>query len=178
MRLQLVVPNKALKQRAIYVYLPSVKMAEDWKGLAAKAGVPTSKFVAEHVENSLRQEDKSGHPSRIEMIKQLREKDEELMKLRKENRLLRTLVEKLDIELKRYRAQPFLEEEFQGKRTYDRELVHLIKGKKMIDSDRLLSELGVDPKETDIVKAVNRQLQNLEAYGLIESTARGWMWKG
>lgn len=172
----MVVPNKALKQRAIYVYLPSLEMADEWKRLAEKAGVPISKFVAEHVENSLRQEDKTGYLSRVKMIKQLREKDEEIVKLRDENRLLKTLVEKLDIELKRYRAQPFLEEEFQGARAYDRELVSLLKRRKMIDSDRLLSELGVDPREADIVKAVNIQLQNLEAYGLVESTARGWKW--
>lgn len=172
----MVVPNKALKQRAIYVYLPSVGMAGEWKRLAEKAEVPISKFVAEHVENSLRQEDKAGYPSRVKMIKQLREKDEEIFKLREENRLFKTLVEKLDVELKRYRAQPFLEEDFRGVRTYDRELVQLIKQKKMIDSDRLLGELGVDPKESDVVKAVNRQLQNLEAYGLVTSTARGWRW--
>jgi len=172
----LVVPNKALKQRAIYVYLPSVEIADEWKGLAEKTGVPISKFVAEHVENSLRQEDKAGYPSRVKMIRQMREKDEEILKLREENRLLKTLVEKLDVELKRYRAQPFLEEEFQGARTYDRELVTLLKRRKMIDSDRLLSELGVDPRDAGIVKAVNIQLQNLEAYGLVESTARGWRW--
>ncbi len=174
----MVVPSKALKQRAIYVYLPSTNMAEEWKKLAEKAGIPISKFVAEHVENSLRQEDKAGYPSRVEMIKQLREKDEENIKLREDNRLLKTLVEKLDVELKRYRAQPFLEEKFQGARTYDRDLVQLIKRRNMIDSDRLLNELGVNPRETDIVKAVNKQLQNLEAYGLIESTARGWRWIG
>ena len=49
--------TETIKQRAIYVYLPSIEMAEEWKKRAEKAGISISKFVIEHVENSLRQEE-------------------------------------------------------------------------------------------------------------------------
>lgn len=165
-----------LKKRAIYIYLPSVEMADEWKELAEKAGVPISKFVIEHVENSLRQEDKAGYPSRVELIKQLREKNEELINSEKDNRLLRQLIDRLDIELKRYRTQPFLEQEFKGIRSFEKELIELLRKRKIIDSDHLLEELSIDTHELEIVKAINAQLKSLEAYGLIEATVRGWRW--
>ena len=46
------VKNKELKKRAIYVYPPS-EMAEKWKKTASKASTSISKFVIEHVENSI-----------------------------------------------------------------------------------------------------------------------------
>jgi len=174
----MVVKSKQLTKRAIYVYLPSVAKANHWKQLAEKSKVSISKFVVEHVENSLTQEDKKGYPSRAEMIKQLKEKDEEIEKLQQENRLVKMLADNLDRELKHYRARPFLEEEFSGVRAYDKELVVLLKERKVIDSDHLLKELGIKPKETDLVKAINRQLQNLQTFGLVIPTPRGWRWNG
>jgi hypothetical protein len=53
--------TETIKQRAIYVYLPSQEMVDRWKKLAKEHGTSISKFVAENVENSLRQEAK-GEP--------------------------------------------------------------------------------------------------------------------
>jgi len=47
-----------------------------------------------------------------------------------------------------------------------------------MDSYKLLSELGIDPGEAELVKAVSRQLEELEGFGLISSTQRGWKWIG
>ena len=112
------------------------------------------------------------------MVKQLRERDEEAKNLRREIKLFKQLADKLDTELKRYRAQPFLEEEFQGVRSYDRDLIKVLRSRASIDSDRILEELSIDPKESDLVKGVRRQLDNLESYGLIEASPRGWKWVG
>lgn len=175
----MVVKNKQLTDRAIYVYLPTVAMAQGWKALADKANVSISKFVIEHVENSLKQEeDKKGYASRAELLAQLKEKDEQIAKLTQDNRLLKMLADNLDKELKHYRAQPFLadDKKFQGTRAFDKELVELLRTEKSVDSDHLLKQLGINPKETDLVKAINRQLYALQAYGLVEPTARGWRW--
>ncbi len=174
----MVVKSKKLKKRSLYVYLPSVKMSKDWKASAEKQKTSISKFVIEHVLNSLKQEDDQLSPTRVELVKQLRERDEEAKNLRREIKLFKQLADKLDTELKRYRAQPFLEEEFQGVRSYDRELIKVLRSRASIDSDRILEELSIDPKESDLVKGVRRQLDNLESYGLIEANPRGWRWVG
>jgi len=97
---------ETIKDRAVYVYLPSLEMVENWRRRAEKAGVSISKFVVERVEDSIRREE--GYLSRAELVKRSRGAEEELRKLREENRLLKRLVKNLDNELKRYRAQPFL----------------------------------------------------------------------
>jgi len=178
----MVVKNKQLTDRAIYVYLPTVEMADEWKSLADKASISISRFVLEHVENSLKQEEESkkSYISRAEMLKQLMEKDEEIAKLNQDNRLLKMLADNLDKELKKYRAKPFVEDrgKFRGVREYDKELIQLLRKNETIDSDHLLKALGISPKDTDLVKAINSQLRYLQAYGLVEPTARGWRWTG
>jgi len=63
------------------------------------------------VEDSIRREEcEEGYLSRAELIRRLRDAEEELKRLREGNRLLKRLAENLDNELKRYRAQPFLQE--------------------------------------------------------------------
>lgn len=178
----MVVKTGQLTNRAIYVYLPTVDMADEWKSLADKAGLSISKFVIEHVEDSLKQEqEKARFTSRAELQRQLREKDEEIARLNQDNRLMKMLSENLDRELKKYRAKPFSEgneAKFEGTREYDRELIEILRNNVTIDSDSLLKELGIRPKESELVKAINRQLRNLQAYGLLVPTARGWRWLG
>ena len=45
--------TETIKERSIYVYLPSHEMVKAWKKRAKKQGASISKFVIEHVENSL-----------------------------------------------------------------------------------------------------------------------------
>jgi len=170
--------TETIKDRAIYVYLPSLEMAEDWKTRAEKAGVSISKCVIERVGDSIRREEgEESYLNRLELIKRLRNNEEELKRLREDNRMLRLLAEKLDNELKRYRAQPFLAEGFEGVRRFDRDLIQLLKGGRTYSDDDLLSAINADPSDPEQVKAVSRQLEALEAYGLVEYVGRGWRWK-
>ena len=158
--------TKSINERYIYAYLPSVETVRDWKARARKSNVSISQFVFEHVTNSLRQEDgEEGYKPRAEMIEELRKKDETIEKLTRENEITKLALERVEIELRKYRAEPFLEDKFQGIRKYDQKLIELLKKGETIDSDHLLRQLRVSPRETDLVKAVSKQLANLEAYG-------------
>jgi len=169
--------TKTVKQRAIYVYLPSLEVAKDWKDRASKAGTSISKFVTERVEDSIRREEgEESYLNRLDLLKRLDKAEEELKKLRNENRLLKKLVDNLDNELKRHRAKPFLEEDFQGIRRFDKELIELLRKGDTYTGDAILAHLSIDPSETDLVKAVNKQLEILETYGLVEYVGRGWKW--
>ena len=170
--------TETIKKRSIYVYLPSEKMTRDWKGRAKKAGVSTSKFVIDRVEDSIyREEGEAGYQSRLELIKELSISEEELKNLRKENRLLKKLVETLDAELKRHRAKPFLEKDFRGVRKLDRELIEILKEGGSYSGDEILARLSIDSSDTSLVKAVDKQLEILENYNLVEYVGRGWKWK-
>ena len=171
--------TETIKDRAIYVYLPSLEMVEDWKRRADRGDVSISKFVIERVEESVRREEgEEGYLGRMELIKRLRDAEEELKKLRDENRLLKKLVENLDNELRRYRAQPFIEEAFEGIRRFDRDLIELLKKGGSYTEEQIMADLNIDPSDSSLVKAVSKQLEALEGYGLLEYRGRGWKWKG
>jgi hypothetical protein len=152
-------------------------MVRDWKDRSKKAGTSISKFVIERVEDSNRHEDGEGtYSSRLELIEIISKNQKELKQLRDENRRLGILVDTLDAELKRYRAQPFLDEGFQGVRSYDKELIELLKRGETLSDDAILNQLNISPIETDLVKAVSNQLQALETMGLVRFSGRGWKW--
>lgn len=169
----MVMPDKS---RYVYLYLPTTEDKQRWLSLADEAGVPLSKFVIEVVENSLAEE--SDLKPRGELVK-------EIGKLRAENKELRDdlnqkkiVLEKYENELKRYRSEAFLEEKYKGIRKYNKEIMTILKRGVVIDSYSLLEELRINLNETDLVKAVSKQLEDLESYGLISSTQRGWKWTG
>ncbi|MFH0896795.1 MAG: hypothetical protein V1850_01945 [Candidatus Bathyarchaeota archaeon] len=168
--------TETIKERAIYVYLPSVEQKERWEDGARKQGVSISKFVAEHVEDSLRQVDDSSYKSSAEMLREARELREQFERVGKEKRVLEIALDRLEEELRRYRAQPFLDEDFTGVRRYQLELVGLLRYSTVISSEELLSRLRINPSEPEAVKAVSKQLENLEAYGLVKSSPKGWRW--
>jgi hypothetical protein len=170
--------TETVKQRAIYVYLPSVEQKEKWQRHAKKLSVSISKFVTEYVENSLRKEEEPSYKSRSELWKENNELRQQVKDLARKYRLLEKVVDRLEEELRRYRAKPFLEEKFEGVRRYETELVNLLRSRDILTADQILSHLGIEPSEYNVVKAVSRQLENLEAYGLVKSSPRGWKWMG
>jgi hypothetical protein len=164
------------KSRYVYLYLPTAEDKSRWQSLADAAGIPLSKFIIQVVEDALVEE--SDFKPRGELVK-------EIGKLRSENKELhddlkqkKIVLEKYENELKRYRSEAFLEDSYKGVRKFDKEIMTILKRGTVIDSYTLLEELGIDPKETDLVKAVSNQLEDLESYGLISSTQRGWRWIG
>src|SRR3990170_4350484 len=131
--------TKTIKKRAIYVYLPSEKMVEDWKNSADEAGVSISKFVMERVEDSVRKEEgEEGYLSRLELIKKLSSSEEELKKLR---------------------AELFLQDGFRGTRRIDQELIDLLRKGGSLSGEEILNQLSINPSDSELVKAVNTQLE-------------------
>jgi hypothetical protein len=167
--------TETIKQRAIYVYLPSQETAGRWKKLAEKQGTSISKFVAEHVENSLRQ-DEFDYRSRSSLIEENQKLRESLKEKEKRIRHLELLVEKLEEDLSRYRAQLFIDEEFTGVRSYDKKLIEILREPGVHGNDEILSRLGIKPTEHEAIKAVSKQLEHLQSYGLLKATPRGWLW--
>jgi len=83
-------PNRGktgtIKDRTVYIYLPSLEMVEDWKFRAERAGVSLSKFIVERVLDSIgREEGEESYLSHVELVRRLREAEEELMRLHSVN---------------------------------------------------------------------------------------------
>jgi hypothetical protein len=169
----MVMPDKS---RYVYLYLPSAEDKARWDKLAKEAGLPLSKFVIEVFESALAEE--SDFKPRGELVKEIGKLRTENKDLRDDLKQKKIVLEKYENELKRYRSEAFSEEEFEGVRKYSKELISILKSQGTIDSYRLLNELGIDPNDADLVKAISNQLGDLERYGLATSTPRGWKWSG
>ena len=136
--------------------------------------MPLTKFVIEIVENALA--DDAEFKPRGELMKESAALRKDNKELREELKLKNIVLDKYEMELKRYRSAAFLEDDFEGVRSHNRELVDLLKRGGTLESYKILEALGIDPKDLDLIKTISRQLEDMEAYGLVGSTSRGWKW--
>ncbi len=151
-------------------------MSEKWKNIAKGSGESISKFVIEHVENSLNRE-VEGFSSRSTLLEENKHLRETLQGKDKRVEHLELLVEKLEQDLRFYRSKMFTDSEFTGVRDYDRKLIEILREPGTHSTEELLSRLRIKDNETEAIKAISRQLENLEAYGLVRTTMKGWIWK-
>ena len=143
--------------------------------MAAQAQTPLSKFIIEIVESTLAEEE---FRPRRELTRELDEMRKEIKALRDDVRQKSIVIERYESELKRLRSEFFVDISFEGSRKYSKELIEILKNRGSIDSSKLLEYLDIDPMDSDLVKAVSNQLEAFESYGLIETTPKGWRWRG
>ena len=100
----------------------------------------------------------------------------ELEGLKNENKALREdltrkniLIERYEAELKRYRAAPWRETDFKGIRSLNEDLVTILKARGSVDRMQLLEALGIDRRETDLIKSLNSQIEALEGFGMVRA---------
>jgi hypothetical protein len=163
-----------LKSRYINVYLPSEKVKQEWEEDAKNAGLTLSKFVFEAVEAFRTAKD---DVPRFELANELAETKEEVQKLRSDLKLKNLLLEKLESDFYKARYADFAKVDAdEGRRRHDEDLIMILKRGKAVEGFAILTELGIDPRETEAVKLVNNQLESLRRFGLVEETAEGWRW--
>lgn len=175
--------TETIKKRSIWVYVPTLEQRKQWEKIAEKKDISLSKWIVQTVENSLLTIDNEVR-SKKDIEKENKDLRNEISNLRKELREINSIREKLETDIKKYRAEPFLTTSFQGTRKYDKELIDIIKNargvdgkRRYIDNDEILSSLGVKLSEIEAVKSIAVQLSNLENYDLVESSTKGWRWK-
>ena len=170
--------TESIKERRVDVYLDTLERKERWTRLADEEDESLSKFVQKCVEYAIEQ----GGPDFAELgerSKKIQELEQEINGLREQIKQKDIVIEKLEDDLRRARVEPFLEgEEFEGARDYDRELIEILQDAGRIRSDELVQRLGIDPSQSDLMQGIDQQLQQLESYGLVASTAHGWRWVG
>ncbi|MFZ3145385.1 MAG: hypothetical protein WA141_01125 [Methanothrix sp.] len=164
------------RSRYVHVYMPSDADKARWAEMAANAKTPLSKWVIEIVESTLAENDE--FRPRREMVKELDNLKADVKTLRDELRQKNIVLERYEYELKHFRSQAFLEDNFKGTRRYAKEIVDILKARGHLDSYKLLEELGIDLRDGDLVKAVTNQLEELEGYKLVKTDGRTWTWIG
>ena len=162
------------KSRYVWLYLPSKAAKERWQALADEAKTPPSTFCISIIEEKLAESEEQ--KSQRTVIKELESLKGENKTLREDMRQKEVVLQRYEEELRRYRAEPFQADHFQGVRPYSRELVDILKARGHVGSYQILELLGIAPDETEAIKAVTRQLEELEKFNLIKADGKGWQW--
>ena len=164
------------KSRYVWLYLPSKADKERWQAMADQAKTPLSKFCIELIESTLAENEE--FKPRREIVLEMAGLKNEIKVLRDDLRQKSIVLDRYEGELKRYRSQAFTQDDYKGVRRYSREIVDLLKARGKADSYKILEVLGIDPRESDLVKAVSMQLEELEGYGMVKADGRSWQWIG
>jgi hypothetical protein len=171
--------TETIKQRTVYAYLPSEESRARWEKAAGKAGMSLSRFIVDTVEASLREGTDEDFRSAKDLWKENVELREANKRLADEKRMLSALVEKLEDEVRRYRTELFLEgPEHRKARQYEKDLIDALREGAVLSSDEVFRRLRIKPTDVRGTQAIRMQLDNLQAYGLVKATPRGWRWIG
>ena len=164
-------PRPSHYNRQFLIYLPTEKDLDNWKELAKAAGISLNKYIFEMVERGRVEAE-----PRTDLIKEISDLREENQKQREEIKLKSLVLEKYETELFKFRHESFLQPEFQGTQQFSEALVNLLKKGRTYSGQEILKGLNIDPKDSEAVRIVQRQLQILQDFKLIEEGVNGWRW--
>ncbi len=182
--------TKTARKRAITIYAPSEKIKENWYALAKKHGMSVSNYVFDIVENHIQNENE--FTTRRDLVLKIRDTEKQgstyvkhIERLQSENAelqkkidLLNMLADRYEKQLQEYRNKTFIENgTFEGVREFEQKLIEIFKKKSSIAEDEIIDLLHISPKDVDTLKAISRQVELLEEYGVIEKIRGGWRWR-
>jgi hypothetical protein len=152
-------------------------MLQQWTDFKDKAQMSFSKFIIEHVNNSLKQEqNKEGFSSRAELLDDMKKIQDENKDLYKKIKMFESLVMKLEEENRGYRTKPFFEKDYIGE--FEADLVTLFRTRSEVRKQEVYEHLGINPQDTEKTKGIRKQIEILERYGLLKDIGGKWRWKG
>ncbi len=162
------------RSRYIWLYCRSKAQKDEWQALAEKADTPLSTWCASIIEERIAEDEE--HRPRHKIAKELESLKAENKAIREDLRQKEIVLQRYEAELRRYRAEPFQADTFQGVRPYSRELVDILKARPHVGSYEILELLGIRPDESQAIKAVSKQLEELEKFNLVRADGKGWQW--
>lgn len=158
------------KNRCIQIITRSDSQKSKLEKLARKNGTSLSKYLLNLIESAVSEESKPNVPDQSNKLL------EEIATLKEDLRIKTKLLEKYEDDYVRQRAKDFLEPNFRGVRSLDINLLCAIQNGPIGDY-KLLDILKIDRNDVEMIQAVSRQLEVLEAYGMISKGEKGWRWK-
>ena len=165
---------KLYRDRTATTYLPSKELLDKWKSDAQSHRCSVSDYIFEMVEKARRDSDK---PDSSPMLaKEVMEVKGRCLRLEEENNLLKLSLDNAQTEIYKLRFGAFNVLDRNAAGEYDRNLVDLLRRGGTHTAREILATLGIDPRDSQAVKIVSVQLEELRRFGLVKETVNGWMW--
>jgi hypothetical protein len=165
---------KLYRDRTATTYLPSKEMLDKWKSDAKSHHCSISDYIFEMVEKARRNSDQPD--SGPALAKEITEVKGRCLRLEEENNLLKISLDNAQTEIYKLRFGGFNSPDQSEAREYDRALVNLLRRGGTHTAREILATLGIDPRDSQAVKIVSVQLEELRRFGLVKETFNGWTW--
>ena len=175
--------TKTTRKRSITIYPPTLEMKNTWFEIAKKEGLSVSNFTIEAVEDYIQK--KKGFTSKDNLSKQFKKLEKQNERLQNENvelqkkvDMLNMLTDRYEQQLQGYRNKTFIENgKFEGVRKYQQNLVMLFKQQSSIAENEVVDLLHINPNDVETLKAISKQIELLQDFGVIEKIRGGWRWQ-
>ncbi len=169
--------TETIWKRSMHIYLPTQEMKDQWTSIADSRNQSFSKFVIEQVTNSLNHEKENpSYETRLNLIKEKEKLENENRQLMKQLKDKEKLADYWEKETRSQNTKPFLEQDFEGDRGFEKDLINLFKKENDVRKEKIYKKLHVDVMDAIIVSAIQKQIQTLESYGIIKDTGAFWRW--
>lgn len=165
--------RKEYRGRTATVYLPAEEILTAWQNEAKQGGATISDYIFEMVEKARRPADDQARP---ELVRENSDIKTLNRKLEQEVNLLKANLEIMQAEVYKQRFAGFEQVDATGMHSYDKALVDMLKRGKILDSQEILGSLGINPRDSQAVKLVSNQLEELKRFGLVSESIQGWRW--
>jgi hypothetical protein len=167
------VASKKYCGREASVYLPSEELLARWKQEAKQYGLSISDYIFEMTERGRRAGQDDASPN---LARENGELKSRCLRLEGELRLLKTSLENAQTEIYKMRFSSFHKPDEPGFSEYDKDLIALLRRGGLRGTQELLSGLGIDPRDSQVVRLVSMQLEELKRFGLVKEVHNGWRW--
>jgi hypothetical protein len=161
-----------LTERTHSVYFQSPEEKLEWENFAKESKVSLSKYILEMARRGKEDRQESSR-NYAEELRKLRDENN---RLRDDYKLLSMLRERNETELFKLKHSLFLPDNFQGERSFAPELRDILRQGGFWTGHELLKSLKIDPKDSEAVQIVHRQLKLLQDYKVVREEERGWRW--
>jgi hypothetical protein len=159
--------SKTIKERTVYIYLPTKDMLDGWKKEAKRHGLSLSRFVQEVVDDVLRRSP-DGITPREEIKTKLDKASNELASLRAEKEELRSQLSRTERLVASYRESLYVLVEVPQKDAVLSGLIGLFVRRRVWRLDDVPAALGINLADEEAMRRLRTDIDYLKMLGLIK----------
>jgi len=169
--------TETLKQRAVYLYVPTEKMLTKWRTEADRFGMSLSGFLVEVIDDAMRRSP-SGLTPREKVEKELIQATSDLQAVRMQRDSFRSRLEDSEATIARYRES--LEDvlSYVPDEKMQEKVVSLFLKHRRWRTDEFMRVMGVDSGKPEELSKLQGTIEHLKRIGLVEGDFGEWRWLG
>ncbi|MBM4237373.1 MAG: hypothetical protein FJ151_02685, partial [Euryarchaeota archaeon] len=159
--------SKTIKERTVYLYVPTKDMLDEWKREAGRHGLSLSRFLVEVIDDAVRRSPEGITP-RERIKEELQRASSELNSLREEREALRFQLEGTEKQLANYRESLCALAEASKDDALLGRIVALFRRRRVWKLDEIPKALGIDIADAEAMGKLQTGIAYLRKIGLVE----------